>query len=60
MVTENLLSELFRKRIEKLAIEKHLTDAEKERIIRVFKEAMTNRFMDAHQICQQLGSEDTV
>ncbi len=60
MVAENLLSELFYRRIEKLAIEKHLTDAEKERIIRVFKEVITNRFMDAHQICQQLAGEDTV
>ncbi|RLC03664.1 MAG: hypothetical protein DRI57_28910 [Deltaproteobacteria bacterium] len=60
MVTENLLSELFCRKIEELAIEKHLSGAEKERIIRAFKEAMANRFMDAHQICRCLAGEDTV
>lgn len=60
MVTEDLLSELFCRKIEELAIEKHLTDAEKDRIIRVFKEAMTNRFMDAHQIFRHIAGEDTV
>jgi len=60
MVAEDLLSELFCRKIEKLALEKHLTDAEKERIISVFEEVMRNRFMDAHQICQRLAGEDTV
>lgn len=59
MVAENLLSELFSKKIERLAMEKHLTDAEKERILKVFREVTTNRFMDAHQICQQLAGDDT-
>jgi len=60
MVADDLLFNLFCKRVEELAFEKGLTDDEKERIIRVFKQALTNRFMDEHQIYSQLTNEEPV
>ncbi len=60
MITDNLLLKIFCSQVEKLGAEKELTDDEKHRIIKVFKQALTDPFMDEHQIYPQLASEESV
>ncbi|GBC59800.1 hypothetical protein DENIS_0741 [Desulfonema ishimotonii] len=57
MVTTDLLSELFCSRVEELGDEKGLTAHEKERIIKVFQQALANPFMDEQQIYAKLTGE---
>ncbi len=59
MITNDLLINLFCRRVEEISAEKRLTDAEKERIIQVFRKALADPFMDEHQIYPQLTREDT-
>lgn len=58
MITDNLLIKIFCRQAEKLGAEKDLTDDEIYKIIKVFKQAISDPFMDEHQIYPQLNCEE--
>ncbi|MCP4106589.1 MAG: hypothetical protein GY749_13815 [Desulfobacteraceae bacterium] len=59
MITDNLLFKIFCRQAEKIGAEKDLTDDEIYRIIKVFKQAVSDPFMDEHQIYPRLTREES-
>ena len=60
MINEELMAELFEKEVERLARISGLTDSEKERILQVYKQALSNPYMDERIIYPALTGEEVL
>lgn len=60
MITTDLLVKLFNKRVQELAVLKGLTDEEKDRIVAVFEQALTNPYMDERQIYPRVIGDERI
>lgn len=60
MLTDDVLMRLFQEQLEKTGMEEGLSDEEKERVLKVFKMAMNDPYMDEHQIYPKLIGREPV
>ena len=60
MINEELMAELFEKEVERLGRMSGLSDGEKERIIQVYKQALSNPYMDERVIFPALTGEEAL
>ena len=60
MLTEELLSELFETEVDRLGRASGLSEAERKRIIGVYREAIRNPYMDERLIFPALIGKETL
>jgi hypothetical protein len=60
MLTDDVLLRFFQEQLEKAGMEEGLSDEEKERILKVFKMAMRDPYMDELQIYPKLIGKEPV
>ncbi|MEE4355014.1 MAG: hypothetical protein V2I97_00990 [Desulfococcaceae bacterium] len=53
---DSLFSEIFCQKVKEMGEGEGLSSEEQERIIKVFRQAMANSYMDEHQIYRKLSS----
>ena len=54
MISQEMFFNLFGSQVRQLAAAKDVTDADAERVIRIFADAMKNPYMDERHIYQRL------